>query len=194
MINRLTGQVREKREKYAVVETAGLGYRLFLLSAALNQLTIGTSPVTFYTHLAVREDALDLYGFLRPNELDCFELLISVSGIGPRGAQAILGLARPEDSLPAIAAGDANYLTKVSGIGRKRAEKIVLELREKVGNLPGGVDDMRQASGDTEAIEALQALGYSATEARDALRLVPVEVMEMKERLRAALRRLGRPN
>ncbi|KKW08789.1 MAG: Holliday junction ATP-dependent DNA helicase RuvA [Candidatus Kaiserbacteria bacterium GW2011_GWA2_49_56] len=142
-----------------------------------------------WTHLAVREDVLDLYGFRTEEELHVFELLLTVPGIGPRSALAILDIASIETLRSAISAGNASYLTNVSGIGRKTAEKIVLELREKIGAGTEGAG--RSLSGDEEALEAMRALGYTVSEARDALRKVPQEVAGGSARLREALRMIG---
>ena len=118
-----------------------------------------------------------------------FELLLTVPGIGPRSALAILDIASIETLRSAISAGNASYLTNVSGIGRKTAEKIVLELREKIG--AGTESAGRTLSGDEEALEAMRALGYTVSEARDALRKVPQEVTGGSARLREALRMIG---
>ncbi|MFA7309888.1 MAG: Holliday junction branch migration protein RuvA, partial [Candidatus Paceibacterota bacterium] len=148
------------------------------------------STVALWTYLAVREDALDLYGFSHEEELRFFELLLSVSGIGPKSALAVLDIASVETLRSAISAANANYLTTVSGIGKKTAEKIVLELKDKMPKgAPGSASALR---GDQEALEAMRALGYSASEARDALREVPVEIEGGSDRLRAALKLLGK--
>ena len=113
----------------------------------------------------MREDVLDLYGFLDHRELEFFEMLISVSGIGPKGALSILGITSIETLRKAISTGDTSYLTKVSGIGKKTAEKIIIELRDKIGEEKGG----SSLQGELDALEALKSLGYSQNEAREAL-------------------------
>ena len=199
MINQLTGTVAAKRERYAVINVGGVGFRLYLLPGALSALVVNeTKLVTFFTYLAVREDALDLYGFQTEAELDLFELLISVSGIGPKGALAILSLAPPGTLTRAIAGGDINYLTKISGIGRKRAEKIILELKDKVSASPTDARDLKATMGnEVDALEALRALGYSGTEAREALKKVTESKLDKTELttstlLKAALKFLSR--
>lgn len=189
MFGYLEGTVKASRGSYAIILAGGVGYKVFSTKETLPRLVPG-SEMAIWTHLAVREDALDLYGFLAEEELHFFELLLTVSGIGPRSALAILDIASVETLRSAISSSNANYLTTVSGIGKKTAEKIVLELRDKVGKSENGAGAALQ--GDAEALEAMRSLGYTAQEAREALRQVPVEVEKTNDRLRQALRLLGR--
>jgi holliday junction DNA helicase RuvA len=151
-------------------------------------LTAG-SKASLWTYLAVRENALDLYGFPNETEQYFFEMLLTVSGIGPKSALAILNIADVETLRSAVARGNAGYLTNVSGIGKKTAEKIIIELRDKVGLAAEGTSDAMK--GDEEALEAMRSLGYSPGEARDALRKVPQELTKSNDRLREALKILG---
>ena len=167
MIGRIEGTVSAKRPGFAIVSAGGVGYKVALTSEALASLK-NAKPATLWTHLAVREDSLDLYGFRSEDELYFFELLLSVSGIGPKSALAILDIAPVATLRSAIASGNAQYLTKVSGIGRKTAEKIVFELKEKVGTTSKDAADTLKR--DEEALEAMRSLGYTQAEARDALR------------------------
>ena len=137
----------------------------------------------------MRENALDLYGFATKEEWNFFELLLTVSGIGPKSAMAILSVASPATIKQAIVTDDSSRLTKVSGIGKKTAEKIVLELKDKVGI--GSIESTRALSSDEGALEAMRSLGYSQSEAREALRAVPSEFQGVNDRLREALRILG---
>ncbi len=185
MIASIKGKITYKTDKFVIVETGGIGYKLgvstdTLLKIKLNEL------VSFWTHLHVREDAQDLYGFLDYAELDFFELLLGISGIGPRSALEILGIASIETLKKAIGTEDISYLTKISGIGKKTAEKIILELRDKVGK--ESKDSNMQ--GELDALEALKSLGYSQSEARDALKKVPAE-LDTNKKIRAALKNLG---
>lgn len=186
MIGRIEGEVSVKRAGFVILSAGGVGYKIAATREALAGLKAGEKAV-LWTHLAVREDSLDLYGFRAEDELHLFELLLTVSGVGPKSALAILDLAPVETLRSAIAGGNAQYLTKVSGVGRKTAEKIVLELREKVGAGIAGP----ALQGDEDALDAMRSLGYTLHEARDALRKVPHEVTEGSERLRAALKILG---
>ena len=188
MIGHLEGVVKALRGGYAIISANGVGYKVALTRAGMVEIQLNEVAV-LWTHLAVREDALDLYGFIEEEELRLFEMLISVSGIGPKSALAILDIASVETLKSAISAGKAEYLTNVSGIGKKTAQKIVLELRDKVGISPDGSD--KSLHGDEEALQAMRALGYSVPEARDALRKVPNDVESGSERLRAALKIVG---
>jgi Holliday junction DNA helicase RuvA len=188
MIGHLTGTVFARKEGYAIISAGGVGYKVAASRVALAKLVPGESA-SLWTHLAVREDALDLYGFEGEEELRFFELLLSVSGIGPRSALAILDIASVEALRSAIAAGNAGYLTSVSGIGKKTAGRIVVELRDKVGI--AAESESAALQGDVEALEALRALGYSHSEAREALRKVPSSLEGGSARLREALKVLG---
>ncbi len=188
MIGYLDGTVRAVRDNHCILAVGGVGYKVFTTKETLARLTL-QEGATFWTHLAVREDILDLYGFRGEDELASFAMLLSVSGIGPKSALGILDIASSETLRSAIASGNAAYLTNVSGIGKKTAEKIVLELKDKVAN--GNNAGPAMPKGDIEALEAMRALGYSADEARKALREVPREIEGSSERLREALRLLG---
>ncbi len=188
MIGHLKGGVSAVRAGYAIISAGGVGYKVFTTRELLLTLK-QDGDASLWTHLAVRESILDLYGFSSEEELRLFELLLTVSGIGPKSALAILDIASVETLRSAVSTGNASYLTKVSGIGKKTAEKIVLELRDKVGVSTDGSGASLQ--GDEEALEAMRALGYSQAEARDALRKVPQEIERSNERLREALRILG---
>ena len=188
MISFLEGSVKAVRSGFAIVSAGGVGYKVATTRETLAALK-SSAGASLWTHLAVREDALDLYGFTKEEELRIFELLLTVPGIGPRSALAILDIATIEMLRSAIAAGNASYLTNVSGIGKKTAEKIVFELKEKVGVAAEGAS--QALSGDEEALQAMRALGYSIAEAREVLRKVPREIAGGSARLREALRILG---
>ena len=188
MIGHLEGTVFATRLNYSILNTGGVGYKVYCTKETLTRLKPGATA-SLWTHLAVREDILDLYGFFSEEELRFFNLLLSVSGIGPKSALGILDIASVETLRSAISKSNAGYLTKVSGIGKKTAEKIILELRDKVG--VGGDASNESLVGDENALEALRALGYTQIEARETLRKVPVEVAGASERLREALKILG---
>ena len=144
-----------------------------------------------WTYTAVRENALDLYGFTTHDEMSFFELLLDVSGIGPKSALSILSLA-PLDTLKrAIATGDTSYLNKVSGIGRKTAEKIIIELRDKLQAHKGEDGVPSTLRGESDIVEALKSLGYSQNEARDALKQIPSTIEGTNARIKEALKILG---
>ena len=189
MIGRVEGTVYAVRVGFAIVSAGGVGYKIAATRETLASLK-PNEKTALWTYLAVREDALDLYGFKTEEEQGFFALLLSVPGIGPRSALAVLDLAAIQTLRSAIVSSNASYLTKVSGIGKKTAEKIVLELKDKVDMKSGGTS--RTFSGDEEALEAMRALGYSAEEARNILRKVPETFETGSERLREALKIVGR--
>ena len=191
MLAKLSGKVTDILGNAIVVDIGGVGYLVHVPLPLKLELVAGT-PISLFTHLAVREQSLDLYGFKTATELSFFEMLISVSGVGPKTALGILSLAPVETLAGAIRAGDTSYLTKVSGIGKKSAERIVVELRDKLSAALGESGDTGGA--DIEVLEALQALGYSAAESRQALRGVATEGMDVRERLSIALKNLGSPS
>lgn len=186
MIGSIRGKIVLKTEKFLIVETGGVGYKIGVTADTISKAGKTDSEVFLWIHTIVREDAFDLYGFLNREELEFFEMLINVSGIGPKGALSILGIASIETLRKAISTGDTAYLTKISGIGRKTAEKIVIELREKIGEEKSGTS----LQGELDAMEALKSLGYSQNEARDALKKVKTDT-DTNTKIREALKILG---
>lgn len=189
MIGYIEGSVKAVREAHLIVLAGGVGYKVGVLKETALRTKVD-APLSLWVYTAVREDALDLYGFLDEEELRFFELLLTVSGIGPKSALGILDIASVETLRSAIGAANAGYLTNVSGIGKKTAEKIVLELKDKMK--PSDKSTSGILRGDQEALEAMRALGYSASEARDALREVPNDIESGSDRLRAALKIVGK--
>ncbi len=190
MIGQINGTISHRGDRFVIINTGGVGYKTNVTTETLLQLAQTETEITLWTHLVVREDALDLYGFLDKAELEFFQLLITVSGIGPKSALAILSLAGPETLRKAIVAGNTEYLTKVSGIGRKNAEKIVLELKDKLGKL-GEFMPTEELDREADVLSALQALGYSARDAREAIKKIPDSVSDMGEKIKMALKNLG---
>lgn len=190
MISYLEGKTEFRGEKFIVVNVGGVGYKIFSIQETLKKIPEKGGEVKLWTHLYVREDALELYGFLHPAELDLFETLIHISGIGPKGALGVLAIAPVDTLKKAIAAGDTSYLTRVSGIGRKTAEKIVLELKEKMAG-KGILVDAPELKEEADALEALVSLGYSQREAREALSQVPAEIISVERRVKEALKKVG---
>ena len=189
MIGKLTGNYGGlMRDGSVLVNVSGVGYSVRVPSSAIEVLGREGSPVALYIHTAMREDAIDLYGFLSEEELSFFRLLMSVSGIGPKTALGILNAAEVTSLKRAIASGDPSLLTRVYGLGKKSAERIVVELRDRLekegfGGAAAGL------SADSEALEALEALGYRKEEAREALGKAGEG--GVRERLSAALKYLG---
>jgi len=192
MISLLRGIIAETDNRLVVLDVNGVGYKVFVTDDTLHALKKG-QEMTFWTYLAVREDALDLYGFLSKKEKEFFQLLISVSSIGPKTALNILSLVSADTLAGAIRTGSTAHLVKVSGIGRKTAEKIVLELKDKMGAVEAAADSTLAAemSSDMDAIEALKALGYDPDEAREALKKVPKDISDTGAKVKAALKMLA---
>lgn len=188
MIASLSGTVRYKSDNAIVVDVSGVGYRVTVTTDVSLEATL-SQPIFLWTYLAVRETALDLFGFLEKETLEIFELLITISGIGPKTALGILNVASPATLRQAVGSGDASYLTRVSGIGKKNAEKIVLELKDKLH--VKDEDKSMDTRSEGDAMEALISLGYNERDAREALKKVAKDVKGASERVRAALKLLS---
>lgn len=191
MIAYLRGQIINKASGYVIVEVNGLGYQVFIGENLGNELKANTE-VELYTHHQVREEANDLYGFKTIDDLSLFELLLSVSGVGPKSALGVLSLASADDIKEAIVRGDADLLTKVAGIGKKTAERLVLELKNKVMRVSSGTSLEPAILGSSDELDALMSLGYSLSEARTALNAVSSEVIDSGERVKAALKKMAK--
>jgi len=191
MIGKLTGPcIGTTPEGSALVDVGGVGYAVHVTAPTLTRLIDGKKGLTsLYIHTAVREDALDLYGFETGEELVFFKQLMSVSGIGPRSALGILNLSEVSHLKRTIAQGDATALMRVHGIGKKSAERIVVELRDKVAGEKGVAAGAH--GGETEVVDALLALGYRVEEARSALKETAREDAGVAERVAGALKYLG---
>lgn len=173
-----------------MVKAGGIGYKIFVGPETIRKSPEKGETIKLWTHQYVREDALELYGFLHYAELELFELLISISGIGPKGGLGVLAIAPVDTLKKAIAAGDTSYLTRVSGIGKKMAEKIVLELKEKLAGRGVSIE-APELKDEADALDAMMALGYTQREAREALGQVSSEIQSVEKRVRAALKKLG---
>lgn len=189
MIASLRGTVSYLDDRYAILDVNGVGYKVFLTSDTIHGLKTGAME-KLWTHLAVREDSMDLYGFPDKREKDLFELLIGISGIGPKGALNVLSAVSTDALVNAIQTGSTAHLVKISGIGRKTAEKIVLELSDKLGGL-ADEDYIAGMSSDMDAMEALKSLGYDTEEAREALKKVAKDITDTGAKVKAALKMLN---
>lgn len=193
MIGYLSGTVKAIHKNYLIVATDYVGYKIFVIP----QLTLSYKPaqkVELYIHTYVREDQLSLFGFSSLPELDFFELLLSVSGIGPKIALSILSLADLEVIKSGIINEDPKVFTKVSGVGLKTAERLIVELKGKIGEEFGTRgQEMRELSQThADVLDVLLALGYSQSEARQALSEVPKDVTNSDDKIRTALRALAK--
>jgi len=192
MISYLEGTVIFKGERFAVVSAGGVGYKVHLAPETLRSISPQGEAIKLWTHLHVRETDMELYGFLSYAEMQFFEVLIGVSGVGPKSAIGILGVASLDTLKRAIAAGETTYLTKVSGIGKRMAEKIIVELRDKLGGAAMSEGMRADLQADTDVLDALIVMGYSQNDARQAVSRVPASVSGTKERLGEALKALGK--
>ena len=198
MFYSLTGKLVHTEPGLAVLDVGGVAFKCFTSMSTLRNLPRLNETATLYTHLNVREDALDLFGFLSQGELNCFKLLTGISGVGPKVGIAILSELTPEAVALAAAAGDAKRFTKANGVGAKLAQRIVLELKDKVKSLSASglsMDDVQaggpSASGNAaQAVEALVTLGYSPSDAAAAVGRLDSE-LPPEELIRLALKSFG---
>lgn len=203
MISYIRGTLVEKEEDFVVVEASSIGYHIHVPLSFLEELPSVGETVCIYTYLQVKEDAMNLFGFASRQDLKMFKLLLGVNGIGPKGALGILSAMRPDDLRLAVISGDAKAISKAPGIGVKTAQRLILDLKDKISvdellyvpktgqeTAPvraGGLPDAGK-----EAVEALTALGYSAMEAAKAVRQVSItERMTSEDVLKASLRHLS---
>lgn len=191
MISRLSGIVIHSDQKHIILDVNGVGYKISTTNDSISRLNEGKQAI-FWTYLAVRENAMDLYGFLSQSELSIFELLITVSGIGPKTALGILNSASVQSIERAVNTGDTSHLTKVGGIGKKVAEKIVLELKDKIQTIAHSPESEKAMRDDSDVIEALKALGYRDTEAREVLKKLDKSITNTSAKIKAALKVLGK--
>jgi Holliday junction DNA helicase RuvA len=191
MISFLRGKTINKGKNFAVVLVNNIGYKVFVSQLFLADLAIGEEK-DFYIYEQVGEQILALYGMRKMEELDFFELVLTVSGVGPKTALGVMDAASVEDIKDSILSGNPDLLNKVSGIGKKTAERVILELRTKVGKLDSESSLGKTWESKSEEIDALMALGYSLGQARDALKEVDTNIKDSGERIKLALRRMGK--
>jgi len=187
VIAAVRGEIIARGADHVVVETNGVGYKVFVPRHP------SRDDVLLHTHQVVREDDESLYGFETREELALFEMLISVSGVGPKAGLAILSVARPSEIAAAIATGDAAALARAPGVGKKTAERLIVDLKGKIGRVAGAPVTVGALTAEDDAHAALVALGYTSSEAATALRDAPPKgVATTEQRLAAALRVTGR--
>ena len=199
MIASLRGTITYKspslrKDSYFVVEAGGVGYKVYSPQSNLQKVAEG-QEIIVYTYLAVSEHAMDLYGFLDPADKTFFTLLLDVPGIGPKSAIGILGKTTMSDVQQAIFDDDPAMLTKVSGLGQKTAEKIIITLKDKVESLTNktkGKKDNDQSGVDADVFDALVSFGYTTAEARKALTQIDSEIKDTSQKIKEALKILGK--
>lgn len=187
MIGYLKGILLRKTDPHFLVVVSGVGYNVYVSQDALDTFHAG-QEIELFIHTHVREDALELYGFLDDASLKLFELLISVSGIGPKTAIGIFGIGKKEDIVRAIRSADADFFVGVPRLGRKNAQKIIIELKNKLG----AVEELDLTDGDQDATSALMQFGFSSDESRRALREIGDKGSTLEEKIKLALKYLGK--
>ena len=200
MFEYIKGKLDSKAVDYLVVECGGIGYRIYTAASTLEKAGQSGSEITLYTHLYLREGIMDIYGFLTREEIKVFLLLLSVSGVGPKAAISLLSTIPPSGLAMAIINGEPAKLTKAQGIGTKTAQRLILELRDKVkkeqlANLTDidlTSDEELNTDEADEAVGALMVLGYTSLEANRAVRSVYADGMPLEEIIRNALRSISK--
>ena len=192
MIASLQGKLESLGSDWAVINVGGIGFQVYMPTSTLSTLgTIG-EEVKLYTHLYLREDNATLYGFASAEELGLFQTLISVSGLGPRLGLAMLSAMNVEQLSMAIATGSTDMLTVVPGVGKKMANRLILELKEKIGAAWIAAPAAQFAQENSDVLAALNALGYSVTEASRAVAsLPPSSELSLEEKIKLALQYFG---
>lgn len=181
----LRGEVIEKSTNFFILDVRGVGYFVKAHLRLLADLSVGDEP-SIYIHEHIREDSHDLYGFASRDELEVFEILISINGIGPKAGLAICGSATPSELRERVMHSDAAWFASLPGIGNKTAQKIILELKGQL------VEVETESEADQELIDALKGLGYKSAQAKEAAKSVPAEIKDPSERVREALKYLSR--
>jgi len=184
MITYLEGEIKNKSQNYIILENSGIGYQIFLSEKYIAGAKEG-ERASFYVHEYIRENSRDLYGFLALSELAFFWRLLDISGVGPRMAMNIIALGTIEELVQNIEKGNIDYISQVSGVGKKTAQKIVIELKGKLDLAASGEEDQ-------EVMQALKNLGYSGAQAREAVKKVSKETSDTGEKVREALRYLSK--
>lgn len=189
MIGMLKGILVLRNDPYIVIDVQGVGYKVYASADFLSKYHVG-DLVTVFTHTHVREDALELYGFIDQAHLELFELLISVNGIGPKTAVGIFAVGNKEQIVGAIQKADVDFFTGVPRLGKKNAQKIIIELKNKIG----AIEDLDLADSDEkdEVVTALTSFGFSEKEANLALRQIGETEGSVSEKVRLALKYLGK--
>ena len=191
MLSYLKGTILAKKERYVVLVVNGeTGYRVYTTAQLIERLNVGNvAAFHIYTHL--RDDAIELFGFTELAELDFFEQLIGISGVGPRIALGVLSVAPLADIKKAVIHGDPALLQRVTSIGKKTAERIIVELKEKITVSAQEEKATMSITENIQLMEALQSLGYKENEIRRALRQIPSEIKELSDKIKEALKILS---
>jgi holliday junction DNA helicase RuvA len=188
MISYLEGTVLIRRDSFIILQVQGVGYKVFVSEKTFDSISKHESEVELFCHLHVRENALDLYGFTSVGELELFEILLDISGVGPKAALQISSIGSVEDFQKAITQRDERFFAGVHGIGKKKVQKIILELTGKIETLGSSNTKKTVSDEDQEVIDALLALGFPRTKVREVLAAIPSDLTTTEDRVRAALK------
>ena len=195
MIATLRGTILNKTGESAVIECGGVGFSVLLTRRGIDQLGAVGNEAFVYIQMVVREDAMELFGFIDPEEKECFRMITGVSGIGPKGALAILSELTPDELAASVLMGDKANITRAKGVGPKAAERIILELKDKFKgmtplqvNTAASTPAQGTASKSLEIIEALMALGFTQPEAKHALAGLDLENLTVEQAITQALK------
>lgn len=191
MIHTLSGELVAKTGKSAVINVGGLGLKVAMPTSSIEKLPSLKSTVQIFTHLHVRETALELFGFNSEDELSLFEALITVNGVGPKSALSIMSVAPYDNLVAAIDTGKSELLGKANGIGKKTAERITLELKGKLG-VEDSARTVSLLEADVDLEDTLVSLGYSKADARDIIAKIDPKITNFNERLRSALQHVNK--
>lgn len=199
MISYIKGTLERRAESYIIIETGGIGYQIFVSPATLAKLPQTGEVVKVFTYFSVKEDGISLYGFATMEEQEMFHKLLTVSGVGPKGALGFLSQLTPQEIILAIISEDVKTLSKAPGVGRKTAQRVILELKDKFKTedalsmgeeLQGAAETSVGGDAKFEAIDAMTALGYSRSEAAKAVNAVAAEGLSTEDILKAALKKM----
>jgi Holliday junction DNA helicase RuvA len=190
MISFLKGKIEHISGKYIMLDVSGVGYKIYAAKSVLDSLAGNDADIKVFTYLVVRQDAMELYGFKTKEELDFFEILIGVSGVGPKIAMLILSESEMPKIKKAILAGKYELLL-MPGVGKKTAQKIIIELQSKIDKAGLEDVDLRNFKAEEEVVDALMSLGYKKREIEEVIKVMPPELKTSKEKVKYALGALG---
>lgn len=191
MIYSLSGKLIVKKQGFIVIEVNGIGFKIFVSSETERKLPKINEHISLFCHTSVKQDGIELYGFLTEKELEIFELLMSANGVGPKAGLKILGITKIDSLLAAIKQGRSDLLTRAAGIGDKKAQRIVLELKDKIKRYKSD-DEVALMETDIDIEKALINLGYKQSEIREVVKNIPSKIKKIEDRLKTALKFLSK--
>ena len=191
MIGMVNGKIELLKLPYVLIDVNGIGYKILVSENVFSKLATG-QEIKLFTYTYVREDALELFGFLQPEDLNLFENLISVSGIGPKTALNIFSFGERNNIIEAIVKGDVSFFTSVPRLGTKNAQKIIIELKNKMGGFTDIDLSGRELAENQDVLQALKSFGFSMSESQKALREIRKPGISTEEKIRLALKNLSR--